>query len=273
MSLKRSHVLYLQSKNRESGTTSQYTISLPEVIESDPNLERFKISLQSFSVYYTWYLVKDGSNTISIDGGAYTLPNGTYTYQRLARLIESITGASVTWLTDSNKMLFTFNTSKTITFDGLGTILGFLPYVEYTGQSISSPLVMTPYEQTHLLVHLNNVSPMYDHLCLSNHTGEVRMANILGKVLVNASPFQLVTYQQVLENQSLYSNDNSLGVLEILITDNDGNIFTDMVEHEMVLTIESVDVDDFNTKNMIDILKDMKQTLKDLLVYQVLKRR
>jgi hypothetical protein len=29
--------LYAKSKNRESGTTSQYTISLPEVIESDPS--------------------------------------------------------------------------------------------------------------------------------------------------------------------------------------------------------------------------------------------
>jgi hypothetical protein len=113
---------------------------------------------------------------------------------------------------------------------------------------------------------------MGDHLCFSNHTGKVRVASVLAKVLLNASPFQLITYEQVLESNGLYSSDNCLGTLEILITDNDGNVFTDMVEHELVLTIESVNVDDFNTKSMIDLLKDIKVGIKDLLLFKALRR-
>jgi hypothetical protein len=272
MSLKRSHTLYLQSRHRESGSTSQYTISLPEVIQSDVNLEKFKISLQSFSVYNNWYLVKEGANTITIDNVSYVIPSGTYSYQRLARAIFQSTGANVGWLTDSNKMNISFTSSKTVSFDNMGTLLGFEPNTQYVGDSLTSPNVMKPYEMTHLMIHLNNISPMTDHLCFSNHAGEVKVASVLAKVLVNASPFQLITYQQVLDHEGLYSNDNSLGTLEIVITDNDGNEFHDMPEHELVLTIESVDVDDFNSKSMIDLLKDIKVTLKDLFLYKALRR-
>lgn len=273
MSLKRSHIVYLQSKHREYGTTSQYVITLPDVIQNDANLERFKISLLNFTTYNDWYLVKDDSDTITINGVAVIIPHGTYTYQQLAKVLQTYTNASVSWHTHTNTMTFTFTTSKTISFDGLGTILGFNEGVNYIGATISSVNVMTPYDTTHIMIHLNNVSPMVEHLCISNHTGECRMANILAKVLINSSPFQLITHQQVLETEGLYSADNSLGALEVVITDNNGNVFTDIGDHEMVLRIESVDYDDYNSKTMIDYLKDMKNTLKDLLTYKVLNQR
>jgi hypothetical protein len=137
MSSKRLHTLYLQSKWRESGTPWQYTISLPEVIQSDVNLERFKISLQSFCVYNNWYLVKEGTNTITIDSVEYVIPSGTYSYQRLARAISTITGAAVNWLTDSNKMNISFNSSKIVSFDAMGTLLGFEPNTPYVGASLT----------------------------------------------------------------------------------------------------------------------------------------
>jgi hypothetical protein len=272
MSLKRSHILYLQSKHREYGTTSQYVISLPEIIESDANLERFKISLLNFTTYNDWYLIKDGADTITINGVETQIPHGTYTYQNLARTLQTYTNAVVTWNSSMNIMTFTFTTSKTISFDGLGTILGFDVGVNYTGSSISSVRAMTPYDTTHIIIHLNNISSMVEHLCMSNHTGEVRLANILGKVLINASPFQLIEHQQVLESDGLYSNDNSLGTLEFMITDNDGNLFTDIGEHELVLRIEAVDYDDYVAKDMIDELKQIRITMKDLLMYKVIGR-
>ena len=273
MSLKRSHKLYLQSKHRESGTPSNYIISLPEIIRSDANEEYFKISLQNFTTYNSWYLVKDDADTITIDGTPISIPHGTYTYQRLSRILEASIDATVQWLQDTNTMAFMFNTSKTISFDNLGTLLGFTPYTNYTGSVITSPFKMTPYEHPHIIIHLNNIAPVEDHLCLSNHTGEVRLANILGKVLINAPPFQLITHQQVLESESLFTADNSLGALEFYITDNDGNEFTDMTDHEMVLTIESVDIEDYDMKDLLKEIKEVRATLKDLLMFKVLGRR
>ena len=114
---------------------------------------------------------------------------------------------------------------------------------------------------------------MPDHMCLSNHDpdGEVTMGSILAKVLVNASPFQLITHQQVLDSEGLWTMDNCLGVLEVVITDNDGHEFTAIGEHEIVLSIESQELEDYDTKRIVEELKEMRRTLKDLLLYKVLK--
>ena len=208
-----------------------------------------------------------------IDGVMHTIPHGTYTFYRLGQTLSRETGANVSWLQDCNKMVFIFTTSKTIMFDGLRGILGFDVNTSYTGTQIMSDRAMRPLEDTHILIHLNNVASTGEHLCFSNHSGDVRIANILAKVLINASPFQLITHQQVLENEVLYSNDNSLGTLEIYITDNDGNEFTDMTEHELVLSVESVDVDDYDTKDMIAELKETKRAISDLLLMKHLKSK
>lgn len=271
MSLKRSHLLYLQSKHRTTGTTSQYTITLPNMIQSDPNLELFKVSLVAFTTYNDMLHIKDGKDTITINNIEHNVPWGTYTYQRLAREIQSLINKPVVWNVEMNSMTFTFDVSTSIIFDGIAEILGFDANVTYTGTHITSVRAMHPNEPTHIMIHLNNVSPVEDHLNLSNHTGEVRIANVLGKVLINASPFQLVTYSQILDNDGLYTGDNTLQTLEFLLTDNDGNEITDIPEHELVLRIESVDIGDTDASDTIRELKEIRQTLKDIFLYRALR--
>lgn len=271
MSLKRSHILYLQSKHRTSGTTSQYTITLPNFIESDPNLELFKVSLMAFTTYNDMLQIKEGKDTITINNADYVVPWGTYTYQRLAKTISSLINSFVSWDVETNSMTFVFNVSKSLKFDGIGEILGFDANTTYTGTQITSIKAMHPIEPTHIMIHLNNVSPVEDHLNLSNHSGEVRIANVLAKVLINASPFQLISYNQVLETDGIYTGDNTLQNLEFLITDNDGNQMTDLPEHELVIRIESEDIDSYDQKTMISELKEIKQTLKDIFMYKALR--
>ena len=267
----RTHTIYISSKYRNTGTTSNYDVVLPNMLESDPKLNKFKVTLQSFSCYNSWYLVREGSNIIWLDNVEVTIPDGTYTYQRLSRVLEAYTGASVQWSPDSNKMRFTFDTSTTVIFDGLGTILGFTPDTPYTGTTIISETAMTPYEYPYLVVHLNNITPMAENVCLSNHTGEMRACSILGKVAINASPFQLITYEQVLESQGVWTSDNTLGKLEILIADSDGNELTHLPEHEMTLRVEVFDIEDADMKDVIAELKDMKNTLKDIFLFKAVK--
>jgi len=272
MSLKRSHMLYLQSKHRTTGTTSQYTISLPDYIQSDANLELFKVSLVAFTTYHDMLQIKDGQDTININGTAYQVPHGSYTYQKLSKVIQSIINAPVIWNAETNSMTFDFNSTTSILFDKIGDILVFDPDIIYTGTEIKSLRAMHPIEPTHIMIHLNNISPVEDHLCLSNHSGQVRVANVLGKVLINASPFQLIEYNQVLESDGLFSADNTMQNLEFLLTDNNGNEILDLPEHEMVLRIESVDIDAYDMKEMIRELKEIRQTLKDQLIYRALTR-
>lgn len=272
MSLKRSHTLYLQSKYRTLGTTSQYTLALPDFIQSDPNNELFKVSLVSFTTYNDILQITDNCNTVRVDNVDYVIPYGTYTFQKLARTLQAILTIPVHWNTELNAITFVFDTETTVRFDDIAYILGFDSDVNYTGTNITSIRAMKPMKPTHLMIHLNNVSVVNEHLNLSNHTGEIRISNVLAKVLINAEPYRLITYNQILENEGLYTGENSLNLLEILITDNDGNEVASLPEHELVLKIETVDVEDYDTKSIINELREMRQTLKDLLVYKVLRR-
>ena len=169
-------------------------------------------------------------------------------------------------------MELTFNSNTTVLFDNIGIILGFEPYTEYTGTVVSSATPMRPFDTSHIIFKLNNVCPIEEQLVFSNHnsTGEVRIDNILSKILINASPFHLVSHQQVLESDGLYTNDNSLNVLEISLEDTNVNQI-DIGEHEFVLKIEALDYENYDAKMIIDNLKDVKQSLKDILMYKVLR--
>lgn len=272
MGLKRIHTLYLQSKHRTNGTTSEYSIPLPDVIQSSPNLEKFKVSLLQFSTYNDFLQIKNGSNTITINNTPITLPNGTYTFQKLAKLLEINLNCNVRWIQETNAIEFTFDETTNIMFDNIALILGFEPNIIYTDTVISSDTPMRPYDTSHIFFKLNNICPIEEQLIFSNHnsTGEIRIDNILSKILINASPFQLITHQQVLDSDGIYTNDNSLNNLEVIIEDCNGNQI-DIGEHEFVLKIESIEYQDYDIKNIIDHLKDLKQTLKDLLVYKILR--
>lgn len=272
MTIRRAHTLYLQSKYRTSGTTSNYTITLPDFIQSDPNNELFKISLVSFTTYNDILQITDNCNTINKNNVDYVIPYGTYTFQKLARTLQAILEVPVHWNTELNAVTFMFDTETTLRFDDIGYILGFDSDVDYTGTNITSIRPMRPIKPTHLMIHLNNVSSVNEHLNLSNHTGQIRISNILSKVLINAEPYRLITYNQILESEGLYTPENCLNVLEFMITDNDGNIIDNLPEHEVVLKIETYDIEDYDTKSIINELRDMKNTLRDLLVYKVLRK-
>lgn len=271
--MRKTHTLYLQSKRRDTGTPSNYVISLPQVINADPNLEIVKICLKNFTTYNSWFIVKEGANVIKVNGVSFFIPVGNYTYQRLSKIIENeLPNSIVTWIQEQNKMEITFPTFRTLVFDDIGKTLGFTPNEPYGGIKITSQTPMTPYYDPHLFIHLQNVAPIAESLVMSNHTGEMRIASILSKVLINASPFQLITHQQVLESDGIITADNTLNSLEVFITDSDGKEFLDCPEHEMVLTIESMEMEDYNAKDMIKELKEMKGWVRDLVVMKTIRR-
>lgn len=272
-SARKTHQLYIQSKHRNSGTPSNYIVALPQVIQNDPNLNVYKITLKNFTTYNSWFIIKENADTITLSATPYTIPHGNYTYQRLAKVIQDILpNTTVKWIQEQNKMAFMFESSKVMYFDGIGTTLGFTPNQVYTGMTIESENPMQPYHDPHLFIHLQNIAPLSSSLVLSNHGGQMRIASILAKVLINASPFQLVSHQQILESEGIITNDDTLNVLEIYITDSDGNEFVDITEHEIVMTIECLDAEDFDTQDIIKELGEIKQWIKDLVVYKVTNR-
>lgn len=274
-SVQTSHYLYVKSSQRNSGTTSSFDIVLPPtMIDSDPELQKIKISLLDFNVPFSWSLINNGYNTITFhdEGRAVTtsvsIPTGNYTYYRLAKKITSLYPFCVcTWLEDQNKMQFAFTSGHTMTFDGIYNILGFTQGTTYQGTTITSDRAMMPLATSHIVINLTNITPTHGSLTLDNIGGEVKPSNILARVPINAEPFRLITYNNpVPQDAGVFTSDNSLQRLEFLLTNEDGVELTFLPDSEMFLKFEVFNLEDTDLEDIKADLQEIKQTLKDLFL-------
>jgi len=283
-SLSRSHYVYVQSKHRNSGTNYQYSINLPpSLVQCDEEYERIKVTIMNFSVYNSWYLINTtGFNTITFHNQTsntttvVTIPAGNYTYYRLANVISSLYPlCQCVWLQDANKLQFNFTAPHQLSFDGIYNILGFNQGDQPQGTTITSTNVMIPVPTTGIMISLVNHMPFHDAVNLDNMSGEVRASNILARIPINAPPFQLIYYTNITENDNgIFIGNNMVNELEFLFTTPDGLRMTYIPDHEMLVKVEIWTVDDeTNIQEVIQDLKDIKQTLKDLFLMKHLKQQ
>lgn len=278
----KTNYLYIQSKYRQAGTPWNYNIVLPpNMLDSDPQYEIFKITLMDFEMYFSWYVVTTGFNTITFTNNVtsastvVTIPEGTYSFFNLARQISALyPTCSCSWLLDQNKFQFTFSQSHTMSFDGIYEILGFDYGATPSGTSITSQNVLVPLRYPDVVMNLSNITPVDSMVTLTNvGSGEMRPSNMLAIIPINASPFQLITYRpNNAGDRGLYSSDNSLNVLEVSFTNIDGVPLTYLPEHSFNLKIEVHNIQDEQKTQLLEDVSEMKGLLKDLFMMKALKR-
>jgi hypothetical protein len=280
MPINRTQTLYISSKHRTEGTASHYYIPLPQpLIDASSQIERIKISLIDFSCYYTWFLINDGFNTIYFTNlsnnvtTVVTLPVGTYRFQLLAQTIESLfAGCRCQWDEPSNKLVFTFATPYRMSFDGIYKTLGFNHLATPEGTQIVSTNPMEAMATTHLYITMPNVSAVAESVNLDNLNGEVRVSNILSRIPINASPFQLITYSnQTPDDNGIDTTEGTLSRLEILIIDNDGEELTYIPDHELAIRLQIYTIEDEAQKDMYEDIKAIRDTVKDIFLQKALK--
>jgi hypothetical protein len=271
MKLKRTQWLTVHSRARTAGSTSRFSVALPDLlVEADPMTERVRIGLQSFQVPLTWYQIVAGRNTIAATnlatGAAATLtvPPGTYSYYELCRLLQSMYAPlSARYFPNSSTiLLFAMQPHRWVFAKGLAEVMGFKPGVAYEGTSVYSPLVCQPLATTAIHVSLTNLPPCQDNLSLSNLTGEVTVDSTLAIVPVTSTqPFHVVTYTNDLDD-GVFTGDHKLSVIEFALTNEDGELLADLPDHIMRLRLDTFEVDEADglTKTLAEI-KDGVQTL------------
>lgn len=278
MKVLRTYYLHLSSKNRDGGMPYAYEIVIPDLIlESERTTEIFKISLLNFSCYFDWFVISEGFNSIMFHNNIthtdtiIDIPEGNYTYQELAQTITKLYNPCVcSWDKKANKMVFTFTQSHTLYFDGIYEKLGFDYGATPTGTTISSHFSMKPLDTTHLLINLNNLPPYHDGLSLDNITGSVKPSNILGSVVVNAPPFQLITY----ENQTdtgIFTTDTKLNRLSVSITNQDGVLLPFMPEHYITLKLDVCEVVDTQYNELMEKMEQISTTLRSIWLSKAIK--
>lgn len=134
------HILYLDSRERYSGSPSN-----PTFILSKPILNVISVEMKSFSFANTLHNIDDDNNKLSINGIDISIPTGYYSpFEIIAKLrdlglfCELSTNNTITWEVGTNELIF---------YSSAADVFGLLPGVVYTANfksilTLASPLAI-----------------------------------------------------------------------------------------------------------------------------------
>lgn len=238
--------------------------------------ERIRVSLQSFQVPLSWYQILDGRNTISVTNLSsntvtnLTVPPGTYSYHELCRVLQTLYAplSAKHFPNQNTLLLFTLQPHRYVFSKGLAEIMGFLPGVPYEGTSVHSPLVCQPLTTQSIHIRLANMPPAQDNLSMTNLSGDVDVDATLAIVpVVNTQPFHVLTWENDIDT-GVFTGDHKLTQIEFLLSNEDGDELTFLPDHVMVLKIETHEQDDSNPREMMRLLRGLKEAVDTLVLYK-----
>lgn len=285
MKVVKEYMLVINSANRNSGTTSNFTIDVPHEVNISVDKEHhqiLKITLLKFSSYLEFYNITAGeTDTITFkkldsnDNVVQTLtaviPQGNYTYAQLASSLSNPI-CTVTYVPRLNKFLFNFNNYKgSLTFFnkshrafGFTSVNTVTSTVEGSNNVIYSQNALKPRPFDKLNIYLNNVvviAENFENNLVKTRENEtlpgkyLAKSRLLASVELNNPPFTLLTYDGALDNYGLFVDDKRLKRLSFNITNEYNEEFTGMKEAQMILKLELME-DDSKTEN--EILEQLK---------------
>lgn len=259
--------MFINSKNRSSGTNYNFTINIPHRYIECEDDEILAITLLNFNMFWDWYAINETNNSFNlrrISNNTITvinLPYGNYTYKLLYQTINSLFGSDVCIFNKiKNRMKLHFAEPYELTFNNLSyEVLGFNDSI-YTGNVIESVSVLNPMAKIqNICVHIDGVQP-YRCFNLDNIKGEnVEISNLLLAIPYTNPPFDVFSYSNQSCEFRMFIYDKRIQTLKIRFTDFEGNDLTFLPESTMSFKFET-----FIQTDEDEVL----QTLKKLLEYQ-----
>lgn len=221
--------LFINSKDRSSGTASDFTVSFKEKILLNPN-SKFHTYVESAEIPYTFYGINSTNNQFrfSNNGGAsfttITMPTGSHpTDSGFRNSLQNALSNSITIAYSSTRGLLTFThaggSNFVFDFNQLGgnaySILGFKErgVYSFTTTLTSTDVVnfWTPYEKLYIRSSLSTMS--YD-------TSTASKSDILEKIQIgNLTPFQHTIYHRATEPYKALLTQQGFDTLYIKLTD------------------------------------------------------
>ncbi len=218
--------LYINSKDRTIGNTTNFTVSFKEKILLKPNVS-YHCYVESAEIPFTFYGINSTNNKFIYVKDAVsttiTIPVGNYTKSTFPSALETAIGDSnlhITYSETTGKLRFT-NSSHSHTFDfaTLGgnaySVLGFNENdeVDFTTSVTSTNVAnfITPYEKIYIRSSISSLS--YD-------TGSLSKTDILEKIQIgNITPFDDTIYFRATEPYKALLTQNGFDTVYIKLTD------------------------------------------------------
>lgn len=222
-----SHFL-IRSIDREeyySSSPSSFRVQLSKPLRGN------KAQIAFAQLGNTYYNITNKNNAIKYNNVLYTVPEGCYSLNELMSTIGSLLTLTVSFdsivgrMTIQSGVIFTLD----LTIDNsICKKIGFLPQVyaaalSYTGSYVPKLYDNSIYIQTNFCAHIQTTSPKKNVSFVIPHTGN--KGDII--FFYASSQFSL---QPIIKDQTI-------GILEINVLDEDGDILKNLAEWQMMIQI------------------------------------
>ena len=252
-------LLFISSDERDSGTISDFTVSMPSHLLTCRPHQRMRMVLNDVVLPYTWYNVQDSNRKFQIVVNGVThdvsLDLGSYHALQLRNHLATKLNAhdvSVTFSETSSKFTFTMANpvgTNALVFgeNGAHSLLGFSK--NSTNTFATSTLTSTG------AVSMMFSDALYLHCDLLNTNVDKRagdkssfhLSTAFAKIAINTSPFNNIIFQNVNDDYMLNIIDRRVSELHFWVT---------TVEHG-IITLN----DDFSFTLKVEVFEDDEKTL------------
>jgi len=283
MSVAPSTIIFLNSKNRISGTPYDYYINFNNELIKAPKGHYIQFSVVQVSINRSWYSIQEGYNTWKVDigGGSFftvTVPVGYYNaFELRAVLQQTLPTWTFTYDKKVNKFTFTAPsdagswagiTERKFVFDNnsMSDLFGFdeweTPTFTQAQPTVVSSKPIKVNEDQSILVHTNLTRQKFS--ALDNTTQTISESDVLCAIPINSAPFDNVVYNRSSSDDFTYNVlSPTVHGMRIYIT-NEQNTFL-KVPYDWTLTLQ-VKYVAFDANENTRLLHDLRDYARLLLL-------
>lgn len=276
--------VYINSKNRTSGTSSQFWVNIPEGLLNVYDIdEYFTLNVVNFSCIYSWYNCnKDFNDTFYVieDNGIpqqFRIPEGNPNIHHIKKYLNSVLGNIITVTYDVLKNIWTFTKLDNVTdmveleIGNCEDFLGFsindrgirkVVYSQAEVDADSSKSLLTSSQPINVLGDESIGIKIGGNIFIGNNnidnysSTEFVPSSIIFTKSIDVKPYGLIQYTNEDGGNSFQFrlNNNTIESFSLTVVNQDGEIIPNFTEYTLCLQF---------TKNRID--NDVKNILQQIL--------
>jgi hypothetical protein len=250
--LTKTQYLFIQSKNRSRGNAYDFEITFQDSLIECTKDEVMAITLVSFDMPFSWYMVNSTNNTFTITdvnsnvSQTVVLQEGNYSYRKLADAInEQYSSGYCEYLSPQNKLQFTFNTAHRISFTGKSyQVLGFNSNDTPQGTTILSTNQLQQGTQiTELCLSLLGLAPYKDAFNIDTIGNSIQISNVLLAMPFKCNPFEIMSFRNYNNTNTMFVANKKVNTIRFTITDFDDTFLTFVSDYSMTIKVDTFAVD------------------------------
>ena len=253
-------LLFISSDERDSGTISDFTVSMPaHLLTCRPN-QRMRMVLNDVVLPYTWYNVQDSNRKLQLVVNGIThdisLDLGSYHALQLRDHLSGKLGAHATISAtfSETSSLFTFTLANPVgtnafvfSENGAHGLLGFSKDSTntFSGSTLTSTRAVSMMFSDALYLHCDLLNTNVDKR--AGNKSVFHLSTAFAKIAINTSPFNNIIFQNVNDDYMLNIIDRRVTELHFWVT---------TAEHGII----SLN-DDFSFTLKVEVFEDDEKTL------------